>query len=232
MHVFPRAAVLAFAAALTASLPTAVSAQVGTTVTTPSGMKMTDTVVGTGATPRRGQTCVMHYTGWLYQNGAKGQKFDSSLDRGRPFEFPIGMQRVIPGWDEGVATMKVGGKRTLIIPPPRGRRCHPAKCDADLRSRTARREGLDEYEFRFAPPLSQSPLIPPKAGIQGRELGQTTGDERNQGRFKLRSSRSGNATIRAAASPDSPCCVSAGGSRSRDRRSARSRSASRARPGR
>jgi FKBP-type peptidyl-prolyl cis-trans isomerase FkpA len=121
MHVFPHAAIaLALAAALTASLPTAASAQVGTTATTPSGMKMTDTVVGTGATPRRGQTCVMHYTGWLYQNGAKGQKFDSSLDRGRPFEFPIGMQRVIPGWDEGVATMKVGGKRTLIIPPELG----------------------------------------------------------------------------------------------------------------
>jgi peptidylprolyl isomerase len=121
MQVFPHAAIaLALAAALTASLPTAASAQVGTTVTMPSGLKMTDTVVGTGATPRRGQTCVMHYTGWLYQNGAKGQKFDSSLDRGRPFEFPIGMQRVIPGWDEGVATMKVGGKRTLIIPPELG----------------------------------------------------------------------------------------------------------------
>jgi peptidylprolyl isomerase len=125
MQVFPRAAMaLALAAALMAILPTAASAQVGaqvgTTVTTPSGLKVTDTVVGTGATPKRGQTCVMHYTGWLYQNGAKGQKFDSSLDRGRPFEFPIGLQRVIPGWDEGVATMKVGGKRTLIIPPELG----------------------------------------------------------------------------------------------------------------
>jgi peptidylprolyl isomerase len=121
MQVFPRAAMaLALAAALIAILPNAASAQVGTTMTTPSGLKVTDTVVGTGATPRRGQTCVMHYTGWLYQNGAKGQKFDSSLDRGRPFEFPIGMQRVIPGWDEGVATMKVGGKRTLIIPPELG----------------------------------------------------------------------------------------------------------------
>ena len=87
------------------------------TVTTPSGLKITDTKVGTGATPRAGQTCVMHYTGWLYQNGAKGAKFDSSLDRGRPFEFPLGAHRVIAGWDEGVATMKVGGKRTLVIPP-------------------------------------------------------------------------------------------------------------------
>src|SRR6267154_5018572 len=120
MQVFPRAAMLALAAALTASLLTAASAQVGTTVTTPSGMKMTDTVVGTGATPKRGQTCVMHYTGWLYQGGAKGQKFDSSLDRGQPFEFPIGRQRVIAGWDEGVASMKVVGKRTLIIPPELG----------------------------------------------------------------------------------------------------------------
>jgi len=89
-------------------------------VTTPSGLQIIDTQVGTGATPRSGQTCVMHYTGWLYQNGAKGQKFDSSVDRGRPFEFPIGTGRVIPGWDEGVATMKVGGKRTLIIPPQLG----------------------------------------------------------------------------------------------------------------
>jgi peptidylprolyl isomerase len=62
----------------------------------------------------------MHYTGWLYQNDTKGQKFDSSLDRGQPFEFPIGAGRVIKGWDEGVASMKVGGKRTLIIPPELG----------------------------------------------------------------------------------------------------------------
>ncbi len=89
-------------------------------VTTPSGLQLIDTQVGAGASPRTGQTCVMHYTGWLYANGAKGKKFDSSVDRGQPFEFPIGTGRVIRGWDEGVASMKVGGKRTLIIPPALG----------------------------------------------------------------------------------------------------------------
>jgi peptidylprolyl isomerase len=92
----------------------------GKATTTASGLVIEDTVVGTGASPASGQTCVMHYTGWLYVNGAKGKKFDSSLDRGRPFEFPIGTGRVIKGWDEGVATMKIGGKRTLIIPPALG----------------------------------------------------------------------------------------------------------------
>ena len=87
---------------------------------TPSGLSFEDTQVGTGASPARGQTCVMHYTGWLWVNGAKGSKFDSSVDRGRPFEFPLGMGRVIKGWDEGVASMKVGGKRTLRIPPELG----------------------------------------------------------------------------------------------------------------
>ncbi len=109
------------AAIFAAGIPTATMAQTaGSTMTTPSGLKITDTKVGTGATPKAGQTCVMHYTGWLYQNGAKGQKFDSSRDRGQPFEFPLGMGRVIKGWDEGVATMKVGGQRTLIIPPELG----------------------------------------------------------------------------------------------------------------
>jgi len=88
--------------------------------TTASGLKIIDTVAGTGATPATGQTCVMHYTGWLYEDGKKGTKFDSSVDRGQPFEFAIGTGQVIAGWDEGVASMKVGGKRTLIIPPNLG----------------------------------------------------------------------------------------------------------------
>jgi peptidylprolyl isomerase len=87
---------------------------------TASGLSYEDTVVGTGASPTRGQTCVMHYTGWLWVNNAKAAKFDSSHDRGKPFEFPLGMGRVIKGWDEGVASMQVGGKRTLLIPPALG----------------------------------------------------------------------------------------------------------------
>ncbi|MGQ0582642.1 MAG: FKBP-type peptidyl-prolyl cis-trans isomerase [Reyranella sp.] len=104
---------------LAAAYPAAAQTQ-GNAMTTPSGLKIIDTTVGTGASPKSGQTCVMHYTGWLSEGGAKGKKFDSSVDRGQPFEFPIGQKRVIGGWDEGVATMKVGGKRTLIIPPDLG----------------------------------------------------------------------------------------------------------------
>jgi len=84
--------------------------------TSSTGLQYEDTVVGTGAQPKTGQTCVMHYTGWLWVDGAKGAKFDSSHDRGKPFSFPLGVGRVIKGWDEGVASMKVGGKRTLLIP--------------------------------------------------------------------------------------------------------------------
>jgi peptidylprolyl isomerase len=112
---------VAIAGGMTATVSTSVFAQpAGKTMTSASGLQITDTKVGTGASPKTGQICVMHYTGWLYQNGAKGAKFDSSVDRGQPFEFPIGTGRVIGGWDEGVASMKVGGKRTLIIPPELG----------------------------------------------------------------------------------------------------------------
>ena len=126
MQVFPRTFALAALALVTAltvfaiGSPTTAIAQAAKTMTTPSGLKITDSKVGTGATPKTGQTCVMHYTGWLYENGAKGKKFDSSVDRGQPFSFPVGMGRVIKGWDEGVMTMKVGGKRILIIPPDLG----------------------------------------------------------------------------------------------------------------
>jgi peptidylprolyl isomerase len=92
----------------------------GETVTTASGLQIIDTKIGTGATAEPGQICVLHYTGWVYENGAKGVKFDSSVDHGKPFEFPLGQRKVIRGWDEGVAGMKVGGKRTLIIPPDLG----------------------------------------------------------------------------------------------------------------
>jgi peptidylprolyl isomerase len=110
--------VLVLTVAIFAFAGTAVAQE--TSVTTPSGLKIEDSKVGDGAAPETGQICVMHYTGWLYENGQKGRKFDSSVDRGEPFEFPIGTGRVIKGWDEGVASMKVGGKRTLIIPPELG----------------------------------------------------------------------------------------------------------------
>jgi peptidylprolyl isomerase len=86
------------------------------TVTTPSGLQYVDEKVGNGPMPKNGQTVSVHYTGWL----TNGQKFDSSVDRGTPFEFVIGQGQVIRGWDEGVATMKVGGKRRLTIPPNLG----------------------------------------------------------------------------------------------------------------
>ena len=78
---------------------------------------MTDTKVGTGISPKPGQICVVHYTGWIYENGVKGKKFDSSVDRKKPFSFVLGEHKVIDGWERGVAGMRAGGKRTLIIPP-------------------------------------------------------------------------------------------------------------------
>ena len=88
--------------------------------TTPSGLQYEDTQAGTGPEAVTGKNVRVHYTGWLYENGVQGAKFDSSRDRNDPFEFPLGAGMVIRGWDEGVAGMKVGGKRTLIIPPDMG----------------------------------------------------------------------------------------------------------------
>ncbi len=76
-------------------------------------LQIEDIVVGTGNSPKQGQTVIVHYTGWL----TNGKKFDSSVDRGQPFEFRIGVGQVIQGWDQGVLTMRVGGKRRLTIPP-------------------------------------------------------------------------------------------------------------------
>lgn len=127
MRVLRHAGVLTFVLAIASgsvilieASATAAAQTAEKTMTTASGLQITDTKVGEGPLPQPGQICIMHYTGWLYENGQKGNKFDSSVDRNEPFEFPIGKRRVIAGWDEGVATMKVGGKRTLIIPPELG----------------------------------------------------------------------------------------------------------------
>ena len=134
MRVFPRAGAstangIAVGVALTTAIAgaaltftaarfaPAAAQTAGTTMTTPSGLKIIDTKIGTGASPKPGQICVMHYTGWLASNG---KKFDSSVDRGQPFMFQLGAGHVIKGWEEGVAGMKVGGKRQLRIPPELG----------------------------------------------------------------------------------------------------------------
>lgn len=88
--------------------------------TTPSGLQYEDTVVGQGDVAKAGQHVQVHYTGWLYENGEQGRKFDSSKDRGQPFAFPLGAGHVIRGWDEGVQGMAVGGTRRLVIPSELG----------------------------------------------------------------------------------------------------------------
>ena len=89
-------------------------------ITTDSGLQYEDTTVGSGAPAQAGQQVSVHYTGWLYSDGVKGAKFDSSKDRNDPFGFRLGGGQVIKGWDEGVQGMKVGGARTLVIPPELG----------------------------------------------------------------------------------------------------------------
>ena len=91
-----------------------------TAIKTASGLTIEDLVVGNGATAAAGQRVSVHYTGWLDSGGKPGAKFDSSKDRGQPFQFSLGKGEVIRGWDEGVAGMKIGGKRKLTIPPNLG----------------------------------------------------------------------------------------------------------------
>jgi FKBP-type peptidyl-prolyl cis-trans isomerase FkpA len=89
-------------------------------ITTDSGLQYEDTQAGDGAEARAGQHVTVHYTGWLYEQGVAGKKFDSSKDRGQPFQFDLGAGMVIRGWDEGVQGMKVGGTRRLVIPAALG----------------------------------------------------------------------------------------------------------------
>lgn len=107
-------------AAKPAAAPATAPAAASKVVTTSSGLKYEDVKVGTGAEAKSGQNVNVHYTGWLWVDGKRGNKFDSSKDRGQPFSFPLGGGRVIKGWDEGVAGMKIGGTRILTIPPAIG----------------------------------------------------------------------------------------------------------------
>ncbi len=116
----PRLFGAALLAALTAAPLMTGFAHAASEATSPTGLRTIDTQPGTGPQPKSGQTVTVHYTGWLFVDGKKGSKFDSSVDRGEPFSFTLGQGSVIKGWDEGVAGMHVGGKRTLIIPPELG----------------------------------------------------------------------------------------------------------------
>jgi len=89
-------------------------------ITTASGLQYDDTVLGTGELAQAGNNVSVHYTGWLWQDGEKGTRFDSSRDRNDPFSFDLGRGSVIRGWDEGVQGMRVGGTRVLVIPPALG----------------------------------------------------------------------------------------------------------------
>ncbi len=120
-HVSPR---ILFAFAMAAAVVGCTGASdtgtapMATNASTPAaGLQITDTKIGSGFTPKPGQTCIVHYTGWIYENGTKGKKFDSSVDRKTPFSFVLGEHKVIEGWERSVSTMKVGGKRMVIIPP-------------------------------------------------------------------------------------------------------------------
>ena len=122
-----------------------------------TSLQISNGKVGTGAEATAGKTVSVHYTGWLYDPKTadhRGKKFDSSRDRGEPFEFKLGAGQVIRGWDQGVAGMKVGGTRTLVDPVrarlrrARRRRRDPAERDAAVRRRAARRQVTDDYGLR------------------------------------------------------------------------------------
>ncbi len=111
----------AMVAALLAGTSPAMAAPAPATVVVQSnGVRVVDTKIGTGIEAQTGSLVVVHYTGWLYQDGAKGAQFDTSRERGHPFVFNLGGGEVIEGWDTGLVGMKVGGQRTLIIPPAAG----------------------------------------------------------------------------------------------------------------
>ena len=101
-------------------VPSSADDKGGKVVTTSSGLSYIDTKVGTGTEAQKGKLIFVHYTGWLDENGKKGKKFDSSRDRNSPFQFALGAGMVIAGWEEGAVGMKVGGQRTLMIPPELG----------------------------------------------------------------------------------------------------------------
>ena len=120
---YARSATLMAATLIAVALPAgAASAQTppGAAIVLPGGTRATDSTIGTGTEAQPGRYISVHYTGWLYSDGGRGKKFDSSRDRGQPFGFVLGAGDVILGWDEGFAGMKVGGKRTLIIPSEAG----------------------------------------------------------------------------------------------------------------
>ena len=117
---FPRLLVSAIFLTLAAALLASRPARAAGEVTTPSGLRIIDVKPGTGPVPQGGQTVTVNYTGWLFVDGKKSKKFDSSLDRGEPFSFTLGQGQVIKGWDEGIPGMKVGGKRRLVIPASLG----------------------------------------------------------------------------------------------------------------
>lgn len=120
---YARSATLMAATLIVVTLPAgAASAQTppGAAIVLPGGTRATDSTIGIGTEAQPGRYISVHYTGWLYSDGGRGKKFDSSRDRGQPFGFVLGAGDVIQGWDEGFAGMKVGGKRTLIIPSEAG----------------------------------------------------------------------------------------------------------------